>query len=117
MEMMTVGVSLPSQIFLLELLQDIAKNPIAERGFIVDARDALYQAKFLCRTIRKDVLQVPEDVENHIGMFLWAKLLKKDAFKKANVIVSESCYDDYVRVNLAVPLQRLKVAIERLNAV
>src|ERR1019366_3518478 len=116
MEMMTVGVSLPSQIFLLELLQDIAKNPIAERGFIVDARDALYQAKFLCRTIRKDILNVPEDVESNIGMFLWTQTARPDAFKRANILVSE-CGNGYVRVNLAVPLSRLKVAIERLNAV
>lgn len=115
METMTVGVSLPSQIFLLELLQDINNNPVGENKFIVDARNALYQAKFLCRTIRKDILKVPENLEHQVGMFLWAKLLKKDAFKKANILVSEYG-DDHVRINLAVPLEKLTAAIERLNA-
>jgi histidinol-phosphate/aromatic aminotransferase/cobyric acid decarboxylase-like protein len=116
MEMMTVGVSTMPQICLLELLQDIANNPKAERRFIVDARNALYQAKFLCRTIRKDILDVPENLENTVGMFLWARTARPDAFKRANILVSE-CGKGYVRLNLAVPLERLIEAIERLNAV
>ena len=116
MEMMTVGVPTITQVFLYELLQDIARNPELERQFIVDARDALYQAKFLCRTIRKDIIQVPENVENQVGMFLWAKLLKKGAFEKANILVSNGT-PDYVRINLAVTRDKLISAIERLNVV
>ena len=118
MEMMTVGVSTTSQCFLLQLLQEIGSKPKEERRFIVESRDNLYRAKFIARTINKDIIEIPEDVEHIPGMFLWAKLKQKDAFKIANVNVAYGeafGMNGYIRMNLGADINDIIAAIDRLN--
>jgi len=119
-EATTVGVSIPSQIMLYELLREIATFPSKERAFIADARQALFEAKFMLRMIRAGILELPDNVENVPGMFVWAKCLAPEAFEKAKLLVScgagsEEC-EDHIRINMAVGSPVMRKAIERLNA-
>lgn len=123
-EMTTVGVSAYSQAILLELFKAMQMDPDKERRFIIEARDALYRAKFIAKTIRKDIIDLPNELEHTIGMFAFGKLLKRDAFEKAKIRVSPGTdcapsgrFNDYVRLNLAVDFKTLIEAIERLNKV
>jgi aspartate/methionine/tyrosine aminotransferase len=119
-ETMTVGVSTASQYILHQLLREMDSSPEKTRRFIVESRDDLYRAKFLIRTVSKDILDTPDDVEHIPGMFLWAKLKQKDAFKKAKINVSYGeafGMPGYVRVNLAADINTIMTAINRVNNV
>lgn len=118
-EATTVGVSIPSQIMLLELLKEMQNFPSKERAFIVDARQALFEAKFMLRMLRPGILSLPDNVENIPGMFVWAKCLDPEAFEKAKLLVScgagsAEC-EDHIRINMAAGKSAIRKAIERLN--
>ena len=118
MEHMTVGVSVPSQEIMCEVLQAIKNNPADERKFVVRCRNDLYKAKFFARTINQNIIEVPDNVEHTVGMFLWAKVKNKLAFENAKVNVAWGAgfgNKDYVRINLAAPIEKLTEAISRLN--
>jgi aspartate/methionine/tyrosine aminotransferase len=119
-ETMTVGVSTASQYILHQLLCEMSSSPDKTRRFIVESRDDLYRAKFLVRTIRKDIIDTPDDVEHIPGMFLWARLKQKDAFKRAKINISYGeafGMPGYVRVNLAADINTIMIAINRVNDV
>jgi aspartate/methionine/tyrosine aminotransferase len=119
MEMMTVGVSTFSQGFLHELLREEETHPELSRQFEVEARNELYRAKFLARTIHQDVLEVPKDFEQSNGMFGWFKLGPRCDFKKAKINVNDGALfggPGMVRINLGLQTDVLKEAIARLNS-
>jgi aspartate/methionine/tyrosine aminotransferase len=118
MEHMTVGVSMASQEVLYELLWNIKNHPAEHRKFVLQCRDDLYRAKFLAHTINSDVLEIPSDVENTVGMFLWAKLRNQEALTRSKINVCSGKgfgQPDFIRMNLAAPIDTLKAAIVRLN--
>lgn len=117
-EMTTVGVSIASQDFLLKLLQEIRNEPVKNKAFVDGAREKLYIAKALMKTIRPDVLDVPANITDIPGIFAWCGVGKKCNFDKAKIhTVSGELFGDKskVRLNLGLPTSVLLKAIERLN--
>ena len=117
-EMMTVGVSTVSQDIAYSLLRELWGNPDGERTFVSEAKKQLYVAKALCKTIRKDILDVPEDVVNIPGIFGWFSKGPNCDFERAKIhTVSGKLFGDesMVRLNLGLPTDILIEAIERLN--
>lgn len=119
MEMMTVGVSTASQDIAFNLIRELHCDGKKELTFTQEARKQLYIAKALCKTIRKDVLEVPNDVVNIPGPFGWFGVGKNCNFEKAGIhVINGRFFGDecMVRLNLALPTDVLIDAIERLNA-
>lgn len=118
METMTVGVSTPSQDYFYSLLQEMNHEPKKTETFIKESRNELHIAKALCKTLRKDILDVPEDIIKIPGMFGWFGLGSKCDFAKARIhTVNGKLFGDenMVRINLGLPTQTMIDAIERLN--
>lgn len=118
METMTVGVSTVSQDITYSLLNEIWRED-KESVFIDEVRKNLYVAKALCKTIHRDILDVPDDITNVPGMFGWFKIQPKCDFNRAKIYtVNGSCFGDghMVRINLGLPTSTLITAIERLNS-
>jgi aspartate/methionine/tyrosine aminotransferase len=118
METMTVGVSTASQDICYNILRDLWGDPAKHNKFIQGARNKLYVAKALCKTLNKEVLDVPSDITSIPGMFLWAKIGPKCDFKKARInIVDGKLFggEGMVRVNLGLPTETMIEAVERLN--
>lgn len=118
MEMMTVGVSTASQDIAYSLLREVGREPDKEQVFIGDVKKLLYTAKALCKTIRSDILEVPDDITNIPGIFSWLKVGSRCNFHRANIhAVSGKLFGDesMVRLNLGLPTSVLIDAIERLN--
>jgi aspartate/methionine/tyrosine aminotransferase len=118
METMTVGVSIPSQDIAYNILKEVWGDKEKEEEFIDITRNDLYVAKALCKTIDKRVLEVPDDITETNGMFLWAKANDESIFRKAkvNVISGEPFgMPGYIRMNLALPTSQIIEVVERLN--
>lgn len=118
METFTVGVSIPSQDIAYNILKEVCCNEQRHEMFIDDTRDKLLIAKALCKTIRPDVLEVPENMTESNGMFLWARVKDKANFNaaKVNVISGEPFgAPGYIRMNLALQTNTIIEVIERLN--
>jgi len=119
-EMMTVGVSTISQSIVLELLTDLEQKETYD-VFIQRCQEGLIENKTIIKSIRKDILDVPEDIVDVPGMFLWSKCLRPDVFEKAKVNVADGKHfggqDGYIRMNLAVEKEVLIEVVKRLNNV
>ena len=119
METMTVGVSTVSQDMCYNLFQDLWEyNSAKEKVFIQEARKHLYIAKALCKTIRREILDVPEDIVGIPGMFGWFGIGPKCDFKRARInTVDGKLFGDekMVRINLGLPTETMIEAVGRLN--
>jgi aspartate/methionine/tyrosine aminotransferase len=119
-EMMTVGVSTASQEIVHKLLLDLKAYPDKESAFIRECQNKLYIAKSIIKNVRPDVLEVPIDITDTPGMFLFARAPKPEVFEKAKVNVAHGAAfgkEGYVRINLAVPTETLIEVVKRLNDV
>lgn len=115
METMTVGASVLSQIYALELFQTIKSKPGAFSSFEVNCHNELVKNRKIANQIDNKILTVDQ---NQSGMFLWAKCHKLQAFEGAKVIVAEGTgfgMAGYIRMNLALPTDKIKEIVERLN--
>jgi aspartate/methionine/tyrosine aminotransferase len=118
-EMMTVGVSLPSQSIYYDLLQEMDACKDRTEKFIAECRSEFYAARALCKTIKKSVLEVPEDILNSCGMFCWAKRGENCDFENAKIhIIDGGSFGDQskVRLNLGLPVRTIAEVVERLNS-
>lgn len=118
-EMMTVGVSTISQQMLYNLMCWAKYYPEQEKEFFNNSFNALQTAKRMVKTINKDVLEVPDNMEDIPGMFLWAKVGPKADFMKAKVNMIDGKHfggPGYVRMNLALGETKLQEVINRLNS-
>lgn len=119
METMTVGVSSISQKLMYDLYIAEKESPHKEKIFIRESRELLMQAKLLIRTVKPAVLEVPDDIENTPGMFGWFRAGPKADFARAKVNVIDGALfgvPGMVRLNLALPTEKLQQAIIRLNS-
>jgi aspartate/methionine/tyrosine aminotransferase len=119
MEMMTVGVSTVSQSIVLELLTDLEQKPTYDT-FIQRCQKGLFENKTIIKSIRKDILDVPENITDIAGMFYFGKVHRPDVFEKAKVNVANGIHfgrEGYIRTNLAVRKEVLIEFVERLNNV
>lgn len=119
-EMMTVGVSILTQKFLLAVLQKMKTNPETTLAFERANFAALKEAKHLMKEVPDSILTVSEEIERTAGMFCWAKLHNKEAFKKARIhIVGGEPFGDasMVRLNLGLEKTVLQECVKRLQEV
>lgn len=117
MEQMTVGVSNVSQLFLLNVLESLESKQVE---FEDKCFNDLKENKRLVKTINPNILEVPDNIEDVAGMFLWAKCKDPDAFKKAklHIISGEPFGDkDYVRINLGFRNEDMKDIVQRINSI
>lgn len=117
MEQMTVGVSNVSQLFLLNIFESLESKQIE---FEDKCFNDLKENKRLVKTINSNILEVPDNIEDVAGMFLWAKCKDFGAFKKAklHIISGEPFGDkDYVRINLGFRNEDMKDIVQRINSI
>lgn len=118
MEMMTVGVSNISQQFLYNLLSWEKHDPEIKSEFVKDSFNSLLKAKQLIKGVNREILEVPDNMEQINGMFGFFKVGAKANFNKAKVnFIDGKLFGmpGYVRMNLALGETKLKEVIDRLN--
>lgn len=118
MEMMTVGVSIMPQVFLMDLLFEMKQSPDRTQEFLQQSHQALKIAKRTALTIDPSILNIRADLEDVPGMFLWTECKDYAAFQRAKINVIQGEHfgvPDYIRMNLAFNEQRMKEIVERLN--
>src|SRR5574337_867503 len=94
-------------------------QPVLTKVFEYNTHSILKENKKLFKSVSPEILEVPENVENIPGMFLWTKLGSQVDFKKSMInTVDGSLFGqpDYVRINLALSNSTLQQVVERLNA-
>jgi len=116
-EASSVGVSLPSQEVLANIIQHENDHPSDVDVFHARAHTLLEENKQLVRTLSPEVLDT-SDMPEH-GIFGWFKPGPKFDPDKAMVrIPPGSAFGDTsrVRINLAIDSSQLQLAVARLNA-
>jgi aspartate/methionine/tyrosine aminotransferase len=117
MEHMTVGVSILSQMYALNVFSELHNNPESTWTFETLCRQQLLTNRRLVNTISSSVLTVDPSQD---GMFLWAKCHNLNAFDDAKVAVVEGTpfgMPGYIRMNIALPTDQIKEIVRRLNKV
>jgi aspartate/methionine/tyrosine aminotransferase len=116
-EMTTAGVSTASQDIARNIEALFIDNPSHYREFVKEARASITNNRKLLSQLNPDVLTVIDCQSN--SMFAWCKKGPKLDSKKAKVhILSGTLFgadDSIIRMNIAVPYEVLKEAIDRLN--
>jgi len=111
-EMMTVGASTLSQEYFYNLFK-------LNTHFEKYAFEALKNNKKLIKQINPEVLEIPSDVEDLPGMFLFCKVGHKANFDKAKLNVIDGKLfgmPGYVRINLALLEKTMNEVVNRLNS-
>jgi aspartate/methionine/tyrosine aminotransferase len=119
METSTVGVSVLSQRMVYDLMTEMKEHPDKTQLFEQTAAQALRRNKELMLQVTSPVLQVPQNLPDVPGMFLFCKgdlsLLEQ---AKVNVIDGKHFgAPGYVRINLALPEEQIVEIVHRLNRV
>lgn len=118
MEMMTVGASNLSQLFLRDLLTRMYAYPSLLGKFEGLSSMALEKTKTIIKGVNPEVLEVPKDFEKTNGMFGFFKKGAKADFEKAKVHVADGKHfgaEEYVRLNLAFGEEKMNEIVKRLN--
>jgi aspartate/methionine/tyrosine aminotransferase len=118
-EAMTVGVSLPAQIFSYELLNHMRGYPQLVEKFENRSYDALLESKKIIKTVDPEILKVPSNVEEIPGMFGWFKTGPKFSQEKAKVNFIDGTLfgmPGMVRMNLAFSKEKMQEIVNRLNS-
>ena len=118
MEMMTVGVSTISQQFLYNLMAWEKASPNLFKAFESSAREEITKAKMLLRAVPKEVLEIPNNLDEIPGMFGWFKVGPKANFEKAKVNFIDGALfgkPGYVRMNLALGVEKMAKVVARLS--
>ncbi len=120
-EATTVGVSISSQTVLFDLLDRRMRSyPTLVQEFENTSALQLEENKKLCLQIDPEVLEIPSDLLNISGMFLWAKVGPKADFIKSKINVIDGALfgvPGYVRMNLAFDKSIMQEIVKRLNSV
>jgi aspartate/methionine/tyrosine aminotransferase len=114
-EYMTVGVSLISQMFILDLLKRVHVHQILKSTFESISKSKLLENYKIIQDVPTSIMEVSE---NTCGMFGWYKIKDINAFKQAkiNVVSGDSFGDsDYIRINLAATKNTLLSVVNRLK--
>lgn len=117
MEHFTVGVSILSQIFALNIFKEMFYNPDITSSFKNMCYADLSRNRILANTINPEILELKKD---SMGMFLWGKYKDFNKFHEAKISVIEGTpfgMPGYVRLNMAFDERKFKEIIKRLNSV
>lgn len=115
MEMMTVGASLPSQLFAYDLMNQMRGYPSIVEKFENISYSALENSKRIIQNVNQEILEIPKDIT---GMFGFFKVGPKADFQKAKVNTIDGALfgmPGFVRMNLAFPTETMQEIVRRLN--
>lgn len=118
MEMMTVGASNLSQLFLRDLLTRMYAYPSLLGKFEGTSSIALDKAKSIIKEVNPEVLEVSSNFEKTPGMFGFFKKGAKADFDKAKIHIADGKHfgaEGYVRLNLAFGEEKMNEIVKRLN--
>lgn len=117
-ETSTAGVSIASQDIAYSVEEHFLDNPNSLKEFEQESRDAISRNRWLLSQIDPEVMTVQECMSN--SMFAWAQKGPKLNYMNQKVYMLDgSLFGDptMVRMNIAVPYETLKEAIDRLNKI
>lgn len=120
MEMMTVGVSNISQVFLYDLLSRMHSYPTLKEQFENTSFLALQKSKNILKNVSPDILEIDKDIDKSYGMFGFFKIGKKANFTASKLnVVDGSLFGQpgYIRINLAFDETKMNEIVKRLNGV
>lgn len=119
-DMVSVGVSTLSQEYYLRLLYEVEHNKNKFPKLVSLVRDQLAEAKRTMLSVNSDVLEITDSSLNQCGMFGWFKKGKRFDASKAKIYFVDgavSGFPDYIRMNMALPINQIKEIVSRLNAI
>ena len=119
METMTVGVSIVSQVFFYDLLNRMHGYPTLTEKFEMASAAALTANKKIVSQIDPEILEVPANLEDIPGMFLWAKVGPKANFQKSKVNIIDGALfgmPGFIRMNMAFDEKTMTDIVHRLNS-
>lgn len=117
-ELTTAGVSTASQDIAYNLETFFTKNPNNLNAFEQEAREAIKKNRSLLTQLNPEVM-IPQECNSN-SMFAWAKKGTKLNYMNQKVYMLDGNLfgdDTMVRMNIAVPFETLKEAIDRLNKI
>lgn len=115
MENMTVGVSVLSQMFALNIFQSMKEHPDLTKKFEFNSRNDITLNRIMVNSINESILTIDKC---QTGMFLWAKCHNMKAFDEAKIAVVEGTpfgMSGFIRMNIALPVNTIKEVVYRLN--
>ena len=118
-EAMTVGVSLPSQMFAYDLLNQMRGYPTKVEKFENIAFDSLQESKKIIKQVDPEILEVPANMEEVPGMFGWFKTGPKFSPERAKInFIDGSLFGvpGMIRMNLAFEKSKMQDIVTRLNS-
>lgn len=118
MEHMTVGASIVSQLFLYNLLNTMQGYPTLTEKFETLAALTLRENKLLIKQVDPEILEVPSNMEDIPGMFLFCKIKDYSVLERAKINAIDGKYfgaPGYVRINLALNSVTIQEIVNRLN--
>lgn len=119
-ETTTVGVSLPSQMFTYDIMNQMRGYPTIVEKFEDNSFLALQESKKIIQQVSPEILEIPPHYENNVGMFGWFKVGPKADFAKAKINVIDGALfgaPGMVRINLAFPKETMQEIVNKLNSV
>jgi aspartate/methionine/tyrosine aminotransferase len=117
-EAMTTGVSIASQIFLYNLLNTMRGYPTLTEKFERLSYDGIRENKLLIKQVNNNVLEIPSNIEDTAGMFMWTKIKDYSILDRAKINAIDGKYfgvEGFVRMNLALEEDKIKDIVRRLN--
>lgn len=117
MEHMTVGVSSLSQLYAYNLLVDMKVFPERAKQFEENSYQQLQEHKQIVSQINPAILDT-KNIVSSPGMFLWTKCHNLQAFTDAKIKIIEGTpfgAPNYIRMNLALPKDKIIEIVKRLN--
>jgi aspartate/methionine/tyrosine aminotransferase len=93
--------------------------PTLTEKFEQQSFDALRESKKIVKQINPEILEVPANIEDSAGMFLWAKIKDYSLLEKAKVNAIDGKHfgmPGFIRMNLALPEDQMKEIVKRLNS-
>jgi aspartate/methionine/tyrosine aminotransferase len=115
MENMTVGTSILSQMFALNIFKYLASNKDIETLFEQKCFNQISENRNLIKNISSDIISD----QNELGMFLWAKCKDLNKFNQAKINVADGIHfgkHSHIRMNLAFKKETIKDIVDRLNS-
>lgn len=119
MEAMTVGVSINSQAFLYEIIQQVYADSNLLHKFEFNNFMGLKRNKEICLQLDPKVLEVPPDFADTPGMFAFLKVGPKANFNRAKINIIEGTHfgaPGMIRINLSFDENKMQEIVNKLNA-
>lgn len=114
-EHMTVGTSILSQMFALNIFQEMERDLSKMSMFQAQCNYELDYNRRLAAKIDPSILEIKTQ---NVGMFLWAQCHDMKAFDECKITVADGesfGAKNHIRMNLGLPTNKIQEIVERLN--